>query len=170
MQFGTVVSERRQILSLVHDDGWWGRVSLNPLHANISIHVLHTALFTFPINMTRRIYWNIFIFNYDLYLHYTPQELKNWTISNTSVYLRLHDMKCCWTANNRVFFFFFFFCITCNKDTLFLLVVDSYFSLHNWITIKVTCSRYMRVWDQNKMRKLEAGLHLYLAFSMLKPA
>lgn len=125
MQFGTVVSERRQILSLVHDDGWWGRVSLNPLHANISIHVLHTALFTFPFNMTRRIYWNIFILNYDLYLHYTPQELKNWTISNTSVYLRLHDMKCCWTGNNRVFFVYIYRATNILYSSLLLILTSA---------------------------------------------
>ena len=37
----------------------WGKVLakpiLNPLHPNISMHILHTVLYTFPKMLTRRI-------------------------------------------------------------------------------------------------------------------
>ena len=34
-----------------HKNTWW----VNPLHPNISIHILHTVLYTFPKVLTRRI-------------------------------------------------------------------------------------------------------------------
>ena len=33
--------------------------TLNPLHPNISMYILHTILFTFPKVLTRRIYFTI---------------------------------------------------------------------------------------------------------------
>ena len=40
---------------------WWdlGSERVNPFHPNISMHILHTVLFTFPKLLTRRIYWSI---------------------------------------------------------------------------------------------------------------
>ena len=36
---------------------------LNPVHPNISIHILNTPLFTFPMSLTRRICLTIKAFN-----------------------------------------------------------------------------------------------------------
>ena len=32
----------------------------NPLHRNMSMHILHSALYTFPKVLTRRRYWSVF--------------------------------------------------------------------------------------------------------------
>ena len=37
----------------------WSCGIINPLHPNISTHVLHTLLYTFPLVLTRRIYFTI---------------------------------------------------------------------------------------------------------------
>ena len=40
---------------------WWdlGSERVNPFHPNISMHILHTVLFTFPKLLTKRIYLSI---------------------------------------------------------------------------------------------------------------
>ena len=35
------------------------RFAINPLHLKISMHILHTVLYTFPEALTRRIYQKI---------------------------------------------------------------------------------------------------------------
>ena len=40
---------------LIASPSWQKVISLNPLHLNISMHILHTVLYTFPKMLTRRI-------------------------------------------------------------------------------------------------------------------
>ena len=40
---------------LIASPSWQKVISLNPLHLNISMHILHTVLYTLPKVLTRRI-------------------------------------------------------------------------------------------------------------------
>ena len=48
---------RRSLLNVAVLDGeyYFSLILVNPLHPNISMHILHTVLYTFPKVLTRRI-------------------------------------------------------------------------------------------------------------------